>query len=216
MIRICHIADVHYRGLSRHQEYREVFNALIDEVREKNIDHIFIGGDLFHTKTTGISPEFIQEFTWLLTAMSQVAQVHMTLGNHDGNLVNMSRQDAITPIVEAMNNPRVHLYKKSGVYNFAPGYNFCVFSLFEEDGWKDVKPVEGEVNIACYHGSVWGARTETDWLLRDGLPVEHFTDYDLVMLGDIHRFQYLGYRDVELEIDENELHLYPDAEIIGS
>ena len=148
--------------------------------------------------------------------MSEVAEVHITLGNHDGNLVNMSRQDAITPIVEALNNSRVHLYKKSGVYEFAPGYNFCVFSLFDEDGWENVKPVPGMYNIACFHGSVWGARTESDWLLKDGLPIDFFNAYDLVFLGDIHRFQYLGYRDVELEVDESELHLYPDAEVIRS
>lgn len=215
MLKIAHIADVHIRGLSRHAEYREVFSAFAADVKSQQVDHIFVGGDIFHTKTSGISPEYIDFMTWWLTSMSEIAPVHLTLGNHDGNLVNLSRQDAVSPIVEALNNSRVILYKRSGVYEFAPGYNWCIFSLFDEEGWSAVKPVPGKVNIACYHGPVYGATTETDWLVEEGLSIEFFEEYDLVLLGDIHRMQYLSARQVELEIDESDLHKYPGAEIIS-
>lgn len=214
MIRVAHIADIHVRGLSRHEEYRKVFVTLIEQVKQQQIEHIFVGGDVFHTKTSGISPEYIDFMSWALTSMASVAELHLTLGNHDGNLVNLSRQDAITPIVKALNNPRIHLYKKSGVYEFVPGYNWCVFSLFDEEGWKNVRPVPGKVNIACYHGPVWGAKTESDWLIEDGLNVEFFKDYDFTFLGDIHKFQYLGFRDVEIVIDEKDLSKYPNTEIL--
>jgi len=213
-MKIAHIADVHIRGLSRHQEYVEVFSAFVDDVKQNDVDHIFVGGDIFHTKTSGISPEYIDFMAWWLKAMSDVAEVHMTLGNHDGNLINLTRQDAVTPIVTALNNQRVKLYKKSGTYQFAPGYNWCVFSLFDEEGWKDVKPVVGEVNIACYHGPVWGARTETNWLIEEGLTVETFRDYDFAFLGDIHKMQFLGFKDVELIVTEEELAKYPGAQIV--
>lgn len=214
MISLCHIADVHWRSQSRHDEYKEVFQALINDVKLKSIEHVFVGGDIFHTKTTGISPEYIEQLVWWLNSMAEVAEVHLTLGNHDGNLVNMSRQDAVTPIVAALNNPRVHLYKKSGCYEFAPGYVFCVFSLFDTDGWSSVKPVEGKFNIACYHGPVFGAKTESDWLIEDGLTVDFFENYQLCLLGDIHKTQFLGYRDAELIIDRDDLHKYPGAKII--
>ena len=129
-MRVAHTADIHIRSLSRHDEYREVFTAFVDDCKKNKVDHIFIGGDIFHTKTSGISPEYIDFLTWWLNAMAEVAPIHLTLGNHDGNLVNQSRQDAVSPIVTAMNNPRVHLYKKSGVYEFHPGFNWCVYSLF--------------------------------------------------------------------------------------
>lgn len=214
MIRICHIADVHVRSLSRHNEYRSVFVALMEQCKEQGVDHIFIGGDTFHTKTAGMSPECVDFMCWLLDAMASVVEVHMMLGNHDGNLVNLTRQDAITPIVKALRNPKIHVYKQSGVYEFAPGYNWCIFSLFDEKGWKDVKPVPGKVNIACYHGPVWGAKTESDWLIEDGLTVDFFKDYHFVFLGDIHRTQFLGYRDVELIIDKEDLGKYPGAEVL--
>lgn len=214
MLRIAHIADVHWRGLSRHSEYREVFEAFVHHARSRNVDHIFVGGDIFHTKTSGLSPEYIEMMSWWLGAMTEVAPVHLTLGNHDGNLVNLSRQDAVTPIVRALNNPRVNLYKMSGTYEFAPGYTWCIFSLFDEEGWKNVKPVPGKINIACFHGPVSGAKTETDWLIEDGLSVDFFKDYDFALLGDIHCTQFLGYRDVELIIDSAELSKYPGAEVL--
>lgn len=213
-LRISHLADIHLRGLSRHTEVANVTTRFIEDAKKNRVDHVFIGGDIFHTKTNGISPEYIDFMNWWLTQLSTIAEVHMILGNHDGNLVNLSRQDAISPIIKALNNKKIHLYKSSGVYQFAPGYNWCVFSLFDEEGWKDVKPVPGDVNIACYHGPVWGATTETGWLVNDGLTVEFFKDYSYVFLGDIHTHQYLGYRDCELVIDEDDLVKYPGADII--
>ena len=214
MPKIAHIADVHWRGLSRHDEYREVFSSFLEDCRQNSVDHIFVGGDIFHTKTSGISPEYIDQLTWWLNSMAEVAVVHLTLGNHDGNLMNMSRQDAVSPIVAVMNNPRIHLYKKSGVYEFEPGYYWCVYSLFDEEGWKDVKPIDDAVNIACYHGSIRKCLTETGWQIDEGMTIEFFEGYDFVFLGDIHRMQYLGYKDCEMEIDEKDLERYPGAEIL--
>jgi DNA repair exonuclease SbcCD nuclease subunit len=213
-MRIAHIADVHVRSLSRHNEYVEVFTAFAQQCREREVDHIFVGGDVFHTKTSGMSPECIDFMCWWFKLLSSVAEVHVTLGNHDGNLSNFSRQDAITPIIKALNDPRVHLYKRSGVYQFAPGYNWCIFSLFDKERWKDVRPVPGMINIACYHGSVFGALTETDWLIEEGLTVDTFKEYDLCFLGDIHRMQFLATREVELTIDEADLNKYPGAEVL--
>ena len=136
MVKLAHTADVHWRGLSRHDEYREVFSAFVKDCKKNKVDHIFVGGDIFHTKTTGISPEYIEQLTWWLTSMAQVAPVHLILGNHDGNLTNLSRPDAVSPIVQAINNPNIHLYKKSGVYEFEPGYNFCVYSLLMKKAGK--------------------------------------------------------------------------------
>lgn len=195
MVRIAHTADIHIRALSRHDEYRQILQAFTDDCRQQNVDHIFIGGDIFHTKTTGISPEYIDLLTWWLTDMAKVADVHLILGNHDGNLVNLSRQDAVSPIVDAMANEKVHLYKKSGIYQFSPGYNFCVFSPFDEEGWKDVKPVPNCINIAAFHGPVRGSTTETDWEVDDGITTEFFQDYTFCFLGDIHKPQTLGFRD---------------------
>jgi len=215
MLRIAHIADVHVRNLSRHDEFRHVFIDFVKQCKEKNVEHIFIGGDSFHTKTSGMSPECINFMCWWLTALAEVAEVHVTLGNHDFNLMNKTRQDAISPIVEAIDNPRVHLYKFSGTYEIVPGYILGVYSLFDPENWENVRPVPNKVNIACYHGPVSGAMTESNWLIEDGITVDFFKGWDFVLLGDIHKLQFLGARDVVLEIDEQDLHRYPGAEVLS-
>ena len=80
-MRICHIADVHWRGLTRHAEYRKTFEDLANDLQGKNIDVIFIGGDIFHTKTSGISPEYIDAMAWWFDTLQKIAPVHITHGS---------------------------------------------------------------------------------------------------------------------------------------
>ena len=54
-MKIVHIADVHWRGLSRHEEYVLVFNKIFKKLKKIKPDIIYIGGDIVHSKTQGIS-----------------------------------------------------------------------------------------------------------------------------------------------------------------
>ena len=203
--RCAHISDVHWRGLTRHEEYRDSFTALFKQLRDLKPNAIFIGGDIVHSKTQGISPELIDNLSWWFNEMADICHVHVILGNHDGLIMNKDRQDAISPIISALNNSRIHLYKKSGVYpTGVPGFNWCVFSCFDEEGWPAVKPVEGEINIATYHGAVHGSVTDVDWAVDGETTLEFFKDYDFTFLGDIHKFQYL---------DETKRVAYPGSTI---
>jgi hypothetical protein len=187
-----HISDIHWRGLTRHEEYRAAFSALFDKLRVLGPDVIFIGGDIVHTKTQGISPELIDHLTWWFSEMASICPVHVILGNHDGLILNKDRQDAISPIINALDNPRIHLYKKSGVYpTGVPGFNWCVFSCFDEEGWPDVKPIDGDINIATFHGGVMGSETDIDWQIDGEVELGFFKGYDFAFLGDIHKLQYL-------------------------
>ena len=192
-MRIIHIADIHWRGLSRHDEYRKSFSAFINQAKDLNPDVIYIGGDIVHSKTQGISPELIDCLCWWFDELSKICHVHVILGNHDGLLNNKDRQDAISPILSALDNNRVHLYKKSGVYpTGVTGFNWCVFSCFDEDGWDRIVPVKDEINIALYHGCVWGSKTDIDWEVEGEIDVEFFSEYDFALLGDIHKPQFLN------------------------
>ena len=191
-----HISDIHWRGLKRHNEYRQVFSKLFDSLREEKPDAIFIGGDIVHSKTQGISPELIDHLNWWFNSLASIAPTHVILGNHDGLILNKDRQDAITPIVNALNNPNINLYKKSGTYSTLhtannKKINWCVFSCFDEENWSIVKPVKNEINIACFHGAVWGSKTDIDWELEGEVNLSFFDDYDFTFLGDIHKLQYL-------------------------
>ena len=194
-MKIVHIADVHWRGLSRHEEYTSSFIEFFKQCNEIKPDVIYVGGDIVHSKTQGISPELIDRLSWWFTSMAKICPVHVILGNHDGLILNKYRQDAITPIITALNNPNIHLYKKSGVYNIGQeGFNWCVFSCFDEAGWQRVRPVKGEINIALFHGAVWGSKTDVDWEIEGDVTVDLFDNFEFAMLGDIHRRQFLNER----------------------
>jgi len=187
-----HIADVHFRGLSRHDEYRAAFEDLFKQAAQLKPDLIYIGGDIVHSKTQGISPELIDVLGWWFTELANIAPTHVILGNHDGLIMNKDRQDAISPILTALDNPNIFLYKKSGVYPTGiPGYNWGVFSCFDEEGWERVRPIEGETNIALFHGAVRGSLTDVDWSLEGEVEHTFFDGFDFAFLGDIHRQQYI-------------------------
>ena len=102
--KFAHFADVHWRGLTRHDEYRRAFSIAFDQLREEKVDAIFIVGDIVHSKTQGISPELINSLCWWFRGLADIAPTYITLGNHDGLILNKDREDAISPIIRATNN----------------------------------------------------------------------------------------------------------------
>ena len=133
-MRIAHFGDIHFKPFDRHDEYRDVFQNFFDNSESYNLDAIVISGDILHEKTQRITPEVIDILVWWFVGLAKIAPVHIILGNHDGNLKNLYRRDAISPIVKAINNSRINLYVKSGVYPLGEGFNICAFSPFDEKG----------------------------------------------------------------------------------
>ncbi len=202
MCKILHLSDVHWRGIARHKEYTESFQRLFDSLRRRiKPDLIINTGDIFHTKTQGITPEIIEKLSWMFRELADIAPTITILGNHDGNLTNSDRQDIISPIHEAINHQDSYLYKKSGTYSLPRevkgGNRFAlhIFSPFDVDGWKNIKPLQDKINIALFHGCISGSKTDMEYRLVDGeRDVSFFTGMQFVMLGDIHKQQFLAYR----------------------
>ncbi len=185
-MKFAHIADTHIKNLKYHHEYKIIFQKIYDSIREEQVDYIVHCGDIAHTKTQ-ISPEFVELCADFFRNLSSIAPTYIILGNHDGNLRNSSRQDALTPIVEALNDPNIHLLKNSGEVPLKGNITLNVLSVFDEPGW--VKPSDKDrINIALYHGSVSGVVTDTGWVMTHGdHPIEIFEEFDYAFLGDIHK-----------------------------
>ena len=146
MYKIAHIADTHIKNLKFHYEYKIVFEQLYEILRKENVDYIVHCGDIAHTKTQ-ISPEFVELCSDFFLNLAKIAPTYIILGNHDGNLKNSTRQDALTPIVKALNLPNLHLLKNAGEVLVGPDIAFNVLSVFDEENW--VKPSDPErINIA--------------------------------------------------------------------
>jgi DNA repair exonuclease SbcCD ATPase subunit/DNA repair exonuclease SbcCD nuclease subunit len=186
MVRIAHISDTHIRNLKFHKQYRAAFEDMYSQLKNLKPDYIIHCGDIAHRKTD-ISPELVEMTTDFLRNLGAIAPTHVILGNHDGNLRNDNRQDAITPIVEAMEDPNIFLHKFSTEVKLNKKITLNVLSVFDKDNWI-VEPTDNKkINIALYHGSVSGCKTETGFMLEHGIDISILSEFDFAMLGDIHK-----------------------------
>ena len=192
--KIYHLADLHIRNLKRHKEYREVFQKFLNNVDKDNIENsvIYLAGDIAHAKTE-MSPELIREISWFLTECANRKHTFLITGNHDCNLNNNYRLDVLTPIVENLENDRIHYLKDTGVYPFH-NLTFVVYSILDEkENWPKAELVEGENTICLFHGPVNLAQTDIGYTVSsNSFTTDMFEGFDMVMLGDIHKRQTLG------------------------
>ena len=192
--KIYHLADLHIRNLKRHNEYREVFQKFLDNVDRDNIENsiIYLAGDIAHAKTE-MSPELVREISWFLTECADRKETFLITGNHDCNLNNNYRLDVLTPIVENLNNERIHYLRDTGVYKHH-NLTFVVYSILDKkENWPKAELVEGENKICLFHGPVNLAETDIGYTVSsNSFTTDMFEGFDMVMLGDIHRRQTLG------------------------
>jgi len=191
MIKIAHIADTHIRNLKYHYEYKVIFSQIYETLRNEKVDYIVHCGDIAHTKTQ-ISPEFVEMASEFFYNLAEIAPTYIILGNHDGNLKNSSRQDAITPIINALDHSNLHLLKNSGETDIGDDVVLNVLSVFDEDNWIDPTD-DSKINIALYHGAVQYSKTDAGYSMTHGdHDISIFDEFDYAMLGDIHQRQYLN------------------------
>tara|TARA_R110000737_G_scaffold313071_1_gene322525 strand:- start:449 stop:3601 length:3153 start_codon:yes stop_codon:yes gene_type:complete len=190
-VKIAHISDVHIRNHRYHEEYRAVFKELYAKLRELKPDIIVNTGDTAHTKLQ-LSPAYFHMTAQLFTNLADIAPLHVILGNHDLNLRNPGKIDAISPIVDALDHKDIHFHKFSKEVDLGNGFSLNVLSIIDEDQWIDPTD-ESKVNIALFHGAVAGVVTDTGWIMDHGdIDIKSFAPFDYVLLGDIHKtFQRL-------------------------
>jgi DNA repair exonuclease SbcCD ATPase subunit len=191
--KIYHIADVHIRNVKRHNEYRQVFEKMFDEIRKRGTEDsiIYLAGDIAHAKLE-MSPELLKEISWLFTECSKLCDTILITGNHDCNMNNLDRLDVLTPIVEALNLPNFHYLRDTQVYSIG-GVDFGVFSIFDDKkNWPKADTLFGNKKIALFHGPVDNSQTDIGYVVSSRhFTTEMFDGYDLALLGDIHKRQQM-------------------------
>jgi len=191
-MKIAHIADTHIKNLKFHEDYRACFEHMYDILRNEEVDCIVHCGDIAHTKTQ-ISPEFVDMASDFFRNLSDIAPTYVILGNHDGNLRNSNRQDAITPIIHALDKKDLYLLKDSGELKINNDFTLNVLSVFDRDNWQ--QPTDPDkINIALYHGSISNCETDLGWTMEFGEDeLSIFNNFDFAFLGDIHKRQFLDH-----------------------
>jgi len=189
---IHHISDIQIRNLKRHKEYEIVFNRLYEKIKENSDNAVaYIGGDIAHSKCD-MSPELVDQLSRLFKNLSDIVPTIIIAGNHDCNLNNRSRLDVLTPIVNNLNHPNLHYLKDTGIYKCADT-SFVVWDCWtNEKDFIEAKDVEGDTKVVLFHGTVDKAETDLGFKLPSDVHIKKFKGYDLGLLGDIHKRQFIN------------------------
>ena len=193
---IIHISDIHIRLYNRQKEYTDIFQKLFIKINDLLIKNpsqiIIITGDLLHSKNI-LSPESILITQQFLQKLASMATTFLIAGNHDALLTNNQREDSITAITKNMDIPNFYYLKYSGIYNYN-NISIIVNSIIDNK-WiyasDFIKQDHISHTIALYHGCVGLCETGVGHRLRGEKLIEDFDGYDYVLLGDIHKFQFL-------------------------
>ena len=196
---IYHIADIHIRQYKRHEEYLQVFANLYLELSKNNLENsiLVIVGDILHSKNE-LTPELINITTELFTNLANLLPIFIIAGNHDANINNKNRLDSLTPITNLISNTKYkHYYlKNTGLYS----YNnlLLVVNSILDDTFIFHKDIDknhyfNKTTICLWHGTVDQTLLFTgNKLHNEYIKVNSFQGYDISMLGDIHKHQFLN------------------------
>jgi len=185
--KIYHVSDIHIRTLKRHTEYRDVFNKLyeyIDSTCTKN-DIVVITGDIVHAKLD-MSPELVQMLVYFFNGFKIPTVV--ILGNHDMNLNNLNRIDAVSPVLDVINNPNIIFVKENGLFELGGVvFNHMAVDVAPSE-YISAKDFQAEYKIALHHGAVNSAKTDIGYTIsNEHVTTDIFDGHDITLLGDIHK-----------------------------
>jgi DNA repair exonuclease SbcCD nuclease subunit len=184
--KLIHFSDLHIRLFKDHDLYKKILNQAFSEWKSIAPDRIVFTGDLVHSKNQ-MTPELIEFVAWVLNECSKIAKTIVIIGNHDFLENNMSRLDALTPIVESLQNEHIVYYKNRGVYT-DQNIDWCVYSLMDHNIPPDINKTDN-VKIGLFHGPVQGLTTDIGYKFEEGFSIDKFKGCDLVLCGDIHKRQ---------------------------
>lgn len=195
---IVHFSDLHIRLFRDHDLYKSILTDMINQFKEIKPSRIVFTGDLVHSKNQ-MTPELIQIVSWLLTECATVAKTIIIPGNHDF-ITNFERLDALTPIINSLNNPNVVYYKDRGIYE-DENVSWCVYSQFQGNTPPEIISAKG-IKIGLFHGPISGLKTDLGYDFGDhAYDIDKFDGLDIVLCGDIHLRQTI-YTESVIEIEE--------------
>lgn len=184
--KIVHFSDLHIRLFKDHELYRGILNNMFKQFEQIAPDRIVFTGDLVHSKNQ-MTPELIEFVAWTLTECSKIAKTILIIGNHDFLENNMSRLDALTPIIDSLQDENIVYLKNRGVYE-DQNIDWVVYSLMDHNIPPDIEKTD-RVKIGLFHGPVQGLTTDIGYKFDTGFETDKFSGCDLVLCGDIHKRQ---------------------------
>lgn len=211
-MKFLHIADMHFDtpftnlsqkgnyGKIRRLDQREVFNKIINYIKENEIEYLFIAGDLYeHNYIRKSTIEYINE----LFKKIPETKIFIAPGNHDPYVLNSMYNN-----YEWNENVKIFTSKiekvetnEANIYGFGFDNFYCENSNVEKIILED----KNKINILITHGSI----NASDKLQLQYNPINKNKlkeiGFDYVALGHIHKLDY--------NEEENQNIVYPGSTI---
>jgi predicted MPP superfamily phosphohydrolase len=213
--KIAHFADIHVpKALDRHNEYKKVLDKLYPILEEQKPDRIVIVGDTYDAYID-LEGEALILIGEILNRFSRIAPVIITRGNHEIRKKNRSRIDTVQTVTDLLQNPKVTYYNKSGFYQ-DDNVVWVVWDHVEHrynsiNPWKNIPHIRDKnlTYIDIYHDPIEGCVYHTGYNPGNRqFPSPSDFKGNFGFLGDIHLRQYFNFKEVEIEIDEEDLEKY--------
>ena len=190
--KLIHFSDLHVKLFKDHEQYRKILQNAIEQWKGLNPDRIVFTGDLVHSKNQ-MTPELIEFVAWILTECANIAKTIIIPGNHDFLVNNIERLDALSPIIDSLNNKNIVYYKDRGVYE-DDNVSWCVYSQYQGNIPPDISESKG-IKVGLFHGPIQGMTTDLGYDFGDhAYDTEKFDGLDIVLCGDIHKRQEFSFK----------------------
>lgn len=189
---LVHFSDLHIRLFKDHDLYRSILTDMLEQFKEVKPCRIVFTGDLVHSKNQ-LTPELIEIVSWVLTECSKITKTILIPGNHDFLVNNLDRLDALSPIIDSLNNNNIVYYKDRGVYE-DENVSWCVYSQYQGNIPPDLNVANG-IKVGLFHGPIQGMTTDLGYDFGDhAYDIEKFNELDVVLCGDIHKRQEFKFK----------------------
>ena len=215
---IFHLSDLHIRNgdntYSRYEEYKGVFKETIISIK-KNIENlnlsfddfiIVITGDIFHNKNV-IGNYGLIIYRKFIQAISSIGRTYIISGNHDYDQSDINKPSLVYSSTFAI--PNVFILNKSTSFIIDDvGISFVsidkTLDAYRNSGrvqdLPQFPPINEDVKykLALFHGSFASAKLYNGKSIEETFnpyPLEWVSDFDYVLLGDIHKRQVFVYKN---------------------
>jgi DNA repair exonuclease SbcCD ATPase subunit len=197
---IFHISDIHILD-KNYNNIKNSWNLLVNDIilfpNYKTNVLLVITGDIFEFKTYLNSDDVHIFYELIMQLETNQIRTIIIPGNHDYNINAKCSQDNISILLgNSINNIKwnyINCYSKSGVYPFE-NILFHIFSPIDKIIPQfPSKSSKNKINIALLHEPIISAQYDNNESIFNGrFKLDQFTKYDFVMLGDIHKPQFLA------------------------
>lgn len=176
---------------------------------------VVITGDILHCKSD-LSPECVNFTYKFLKSISSLVPLILIPGNHDVNMNNQDSMDSITPIIADLNEKYpIHYLNKTGIWSMSNlifvHSSIYDYKIIDKEYAENLVNSQNYINnlsktaqnnlryIYLFHGRINGVEIfngikltgEVDKETHKTITATAFDNYDMVLLGDVHRHYFI-------------------------